>query len=628
MVPARINDATIRHGSRYRSKGRFPALAYYYKHNGAHITRSAQPMVGFKGNRSIQDEKIVEAMNATSPDPQATANYIIDARPTANALANTARGAGTENVENYKGCSKQFISVDNIHVMRDSLARLVEVIQYSDTAGQRLDLAAVQRTGWLGHIRALLKGTQKIVRMVHEEGANVLVHCSDGWDRTSQLISLSEICLDPYFRTIEGFAVLIEKSWVSFGHKFADRCGHFLPEKPREVSPVFHQFLDCVFQLWVQNPTAFEFSEDLLIDMHFNVYACKFGTFLVNSERERWELQLPTRTASYWDEVLAHKTKFLNPVYDDSESAKELPNPLLIDTKHIRLWSRLFRRDEDSMENEEVDSVPSLTDSAPPIGTPTSFRSIPAAPPVNADLLEPDGWQLPTTPLPVEAGSSASMPATVSAGFMSDDPFGFSRFMSGRWGDAVKVALPAAQAAAGNVSSFFNRWAGPSVPESGSYPPSTSPSITLPTESQTPRKEPLHSKASSWVADLLDVSEDEDSPKPVGPSTTSALSKQIKKESSGKSSTRTSSTNSSLHRLDPGSPAASPGKAPAKTGTTTTITASASGEFSPASILRADTRPLYERSADFASGLKHTPMRQEPQGSLPEELTTNPWDKR
>lgn len=39
-------------------------------------------------------------------------------------------------------------------------------------------------------------------------GTNVVVHCSDGWDRTTQLSSLTQIILDPYFRTIEGFMAL------------------------------------------------------------------------------------------------------------------------------------------------------------------------------------------------------------------------------------------------------------------------------------------------------------------------------------------------------------------------------------------------------------------------------------
>ena len=55
----------------------------------------------------------------------------------------------------------------------------------------------------------------------------MLIHCSDGWDRTSQLAALTQIMLDPYYRTFEGFSVLIEKDFVSFGHQFQLRHGHF-----------------------------------------------------------------------------------------------------------------------------------------------------------------------------------------------------------------------------------------------------------------------------------------------------------------------------------------------------------------------------------------------------------------
>ena len=39
------------------------------------------------------------------------------------------------------------------------------------------------------------------------EGVSVLVHCSDGWDRTAQTCATASLLMDPYYRTIHGFMV-------------------------------------------------------------------------------------------------------------------------------------------------------------------------------------------------------------------------------------------------------------------------------------------------------------------------------------------------------------------------------------------------------------------------------------
>ena len=64
----------------------------------------------------------------------------------------------------------------------------------------------------------------KAALFVHD-GGNALVHCSDGWDRTSQICALAQLLQDPFFRTIDGFRVLIQKDFVGFGHMCRKRLG-------------------------------------------------------------------------------------------------------------------------------------------------------------------------------------------------------------------------------------------------------------------------------------------------------------------------------------------------------------------------------------------------------------------
>jgi len=72
------------------------------------------------------------------------------------------------------------------------------------------------------------------------------------FDALLQVTALAQLCLDPYYRTIEGFHTLIEKEWLGFGHRFSDRNSMTGTEGYKSthlITPVFIQFLDIVHQV-------------------------------------------------------------------------------------------------------------------------------------------------------------------------------------------------------------------------------------------------------------------------------------------------------------------------------------------------------------------------------------------
>lgn len=95
--------------------------------------------------------------------------------------------------------------------------------------------------------------------------------------------------IDPFYRTLEGFLTLMQKEWCSFGHKFEDRLGTRRSHS-KEISPVCLQFLDCVWQLQRQFPTAFEYSGQFVTFISQAMYSGLFLNFRRNSERDRSQL--------------------------------------------------------------------------------------------------------------------------------------------------------------------------------------------------------------------------------------------------------------------------------------------------------------------------------------------------
>ena len=54
-----------------------------------------------------------------------------------------------------------------------------------------------------------------MAEVIERQRSSVLVHCTDGWDRTAQLTALAMLMLDPFYRTIEGFEVRVPRVSVS-----------------------------------------------------------------------------------------------------------------------------------------------------------------------------------------------------------------------------------------------------------------------------------------------------------------------------------------------------------------------------------------------------------------------------
>lgn len=228
-VPSAITDDELFAIAAFRSGHRLPALCWAHPVNLASLWRSSQPKVGKSGSCGADERMldiIAKSTQASRMGGSDSSLFIVDCRSRASAMANYAAGAGYESQSNYPNSRLEFFGIPNIHAVRDSLKSLTSVLLSTSTsASSDINFSKqVEDSSWLSNLRLIIRAGWETASAL-SRGVPVLVHCSHGWDRTAQVCCIAEIMLDPFYRTFEGFPVLIEKEWCSFGHPFQMRCG-------------------------------------------------------------------------------------------------------------------------------------------------------------------------------------------------------------------------------------------------------------------------------------------------------------------------------------------------------------------------------------------------------------------
>lgn len=320
IVPAGMNQQHANGSASFRTKSRFPIVTWAHPMNGALLARCSQPKVG-SGFTSHHSADWMALMKFSASDRQQIT--ICDARSFAAAEANRVKGGGTEYDATYTGCRTAFLDIENIHKMRESFLKLKIGIGQHDS----FDKCSASISQWLHHVHGILEGANMAAEIL-ESGESVIVHCSDGWDRTSQITSITSLLMDGYYRTIEGFIDLIEKDWLQTGHQFSTRTGlegRSDQDKHRgEQAPVFIQFLDCVTQVCCTYPEYFEFTPRFLSFILHHSVSGRYVNFVGNCDKHRQELGIKDKGPCLWTIILQDTSSWHNPQYDKARQRERM----------------------------------------------------------------------------------------------------------------------------------------------------------------------------------------------------------------------------------------------------------------------------------------------------------------
>jgi hypothetical protein len=103
-------------------------------------------------------------------------------------------GYGFEIISHYPNSTITFCDIENIHVMRNSVAKVRDILYSADDSKFA---ASLIETGWLQHQYQILISSIKIADLVHNQNTSVLIHCSTSFASLLRRLLLWCVVLTP-----------------------------------------------------------------------------------------------------------------------------------------------------------------------------------------------------------------------------------------------------------------------------------------------------------------------------------------------------------------------------------------------------------------------------------------------
>jgi small GTP-binding protein len=316
MVPSVLDDADLLDAASHYAGGRLPLISWYDSSSGALVATCrtrlndvAPPLASDRIVDVLKNESQGHTLHIFSAETKeqaighreraasssAGAGHGGAASSASAAASTSARGPSTD-----ASCRRLPLIVDSNESALLARNALVELCCSSFSPSAK----AVQE--WGAMVTRSISAAVQVVSSL-ATGNSVLIEGSDAID-VEHIVSTVLLLVDPYYRTVEGFQVLVEKEWLRVGHeflRFAAKPSSKSTYTNDEISPLFLMFVDGVWQLLYNYPRHFEFSESLLLFLLDSIYSGEYGTWLCSSDKQRADSRIALSTPSVWTKISA-----------------------------------------------------------------------------------------------------------------------------------------------------------------------------------------------------------------------------------------------------------------------------------------------------------------------------------